>query len=264
MDKKLTTTIEISALAVSYSAVVSVVYEFFFFLGLGTDLSHTPLNPVDFLRGWMEWANTGQYIFFVFLTHLLIRKLESWKTEEEIVASSSSPELTRKIRNSPHRYIIWLGGILLMKFLIVGEIHYQSGIIGIIITSIIIFDWIVDGSPQSSNIFNAKLPLFWFALIFCGLNAFKIGTSVYDARTEPLYVTKISSGKYVEVVRVFDQWSLVRLDKREFAWVFHQSDREIKFSPERHQFIGAYCYFWQEYSSTKPHFCSQYRHLAVQ
>lgn len=263
MDKKLATTIEISALAVSYSAVVSVVYEFFFFLGLGTDLSHTPLSPIDFLRGWMEWTNSCRYFFLGVLTDFLIRKFKSRKSKDEKVASPISSEKTKEIPDSLV-ILIGLGGGTLLLLLIYGELYYSISMFGLMLILVGGIVWIALGSPLRSSLLSPQWSMFWVVIVFCGMNAFNIGKSVYDASSEPLYVTNISNDKDVEVVRVFDQWSLVRLDKRQFAWVFHQSDRVIKFTPERRQFIGAYCYFWQEYSSTKPDFCSKYRHLAVQ
>lgn len=212
----------------------------------------------------MEWTNSCRYFFLGVLTDFLISKFKSWKYGGEAVASSSSPETTKKIPDTPLIFIIGFGAGTLVLLLIYGEIFYAISMIGLMILFIAGIVWIAIRSPLRSSLLSPKWSIFWLVILFCGMNAFNIGKSLYDAASEPIYVTNMSDKKDVELVRVFDQWSLVRLDKREFAWVFHQSDRVIKFTPERRQFIGAYCYFWQEYSSTKPHFCSKYRHLAVQ
>lgn len=264
MEKKSSQIINFSAIAVSFAVVVSGVYEFFYFLGFGTQLSETPLTTIDFLRGWMEWSSTGKYFFLGLCVHLLISRIESWKTEEEIVNATSNPEKTRQTRDAPFRAIAWLSGLLLLGLLIVGEIYYMPAMLGMMVISISLVLWIAKGSPLGPAIASSKWMNLWVILIFCALNAFHLGTDASVANNSHRLTTVLQDSKIeVKVVRVFDQWSLVDLDDGVFGWYYHQSERLIKFVPDRRQFIGVYCYFWQEYDASKPNFCSVYRHLSV-
>lgn len=264
MEKRSSQILNFSAIAVSFAVVVSGVYEFFYFLGFGTQLSETPLTTIDFLRGWMEWSSTGKYFFLGLCVHLLISRIESWKSEEEIVNATSNPARTRQIRDAPFRAIAWLSALLLLVFLVVGEIYYMPAMLGMLIASIALVLWIAKGSPLGPAMASSKWMNLWVILIFCAFNAFHLGTDASLANSSNRLTTVIQDSKTeVKVVRVFDQWSLVDLNDGVFAWYYHQSERIIKFSPDRRQFIGAYCYFWQEFDASKPSFCSAYRHLSV-
>ncbi len=264
MDKSSSQILNYSALAVSFAVVVSGVYEYFYFLGFGTQLSETPLTTIDFLRGWMEWSSTGMYFFLGLCVHLLISRIESWKTEEEIVNGSSNPARTRQIRDAPFRAIGWLSVLLLLGFLLLGEIYYMPAMLGMMVASISLVVWIAKGSPIGPAMASSKWMNLWVILIFCAFNAFHLGTEASQSKSINRPTTVIQDLKTeFKVVRVFDQWSLVELDDGAFGWYFHQSERMIKFVPDRRQFIGVYCYFWQEYEASKPNFCSAYRHLSV-
>ena len=264
MEKNITHILNFSAIAVSFAVVVSGVYEFFYFLGFGTQLSETPLTTIDFLRGWMEWSSTGNYFLLGLSVHLLISRIETWRTEEEIVNATSNPSRTRQIRDAPFRAIAWLSGLLLLVFLLIGEIYYQSAMLGMLVASIALVLWIAKGSPLGPAMANSKWMNLWVILIFCAFNAFHLGTDASLADNSNRLTTVVQDSKTeVKVVRVFDQWSLVHLNDGVFGWYYHQSERMIKFVPDRQQFIGAYCYFWQEFDASKPNFCSTYRHLSV-
>ncbi len=260
---KKTEILEFSALVVTYSVVVSIVYDFFFFIGLGINLSMTPIGPVDFLRGWMEWTSKGMFYFIGLMIHFIVRRIESWKTEEELIKSTSNPEQMKKIREMPLKLIFWIAAALFSVYLIFGEVVYSVAILGIIVAGSFFISWFLSGTTFSETVLHPKWSSLWSVLIFCGVFGFHQGAEVMYQSPESLPLnTSSTSTDGLPVIRLFDQWSLVRLNEKELGWYFHQSDRLIKFTPERRQFIGAYCFYWQQTENSKPGYCNYYRHLA--
>ncbi len=254
--------LEVSALIVAYSVVVSIMYDFFFFIGLGVDLSFTPLGPVDFLRGWMEWTSKGVFFFIGLFIHFVVRRIESWKTEDEIVNATSNPQQARALRDSSAKLIYWSAAFMFAIFLLLGEMVYTLAILAVVLAGAFIVFWFLRGTSFAETLLHPKWSSLWTVLIFCAVFGYLQGAEVMNVSKKYQMTTSVPSMPDVEVVRLFDQWSLVRISEKELGWYFHQSDRLIKFAPERRQFIGAYCFYWQQMENSKPLYCANYRHLA--
>lgn len=50
------TILEAIKLTIPAVVVISVAYEFFYFIGTGWRLSQAPLQTQDFIRGWLVWG----------------------------------------------------------------------------------------------------------------------------------------------------------------------------------------------------------------
>jgi hypothetical protein len=230
--------------------VLSLTYEMFYFFGMGTSLSNTPLNTSDFLRGWLNWY---PYIFgsvtgYIFL-ELTIRRLELWQTEEQIISSSSNPEALRRKRERPYVFGKYLGILFIFLFAILGEKFLYGFCFGLTILVSYFLGWVLQGSPWSiSSSDLKKIFTFLIALIFLAAYSWKKGGDVHkNSETQTVYqVTSEKSTTPQKVIRIFDQWSLVHLNENNYAWVNHQSSTSIQFSADRAKFNGFGCNLWDK------------------
>lgn len=87
---------------------LSIVYDFAFFTMLGTSFSEMPTSISDHIRSSLVWIPTTAIIVFIlFVIELFNRRIEHWKTEEEIIATSPIPKFTKYFRASP-KYLFFI------------------------------------------------------------------------------------------------------------------------------------------------------------
>jgi low affinity Fe/Cu permease len=232
-------------LAAPYVVTSSIGYEFFYFKGLGYQLSSTPLGVADFFRGWLFWlavvlpAFVG---FFVSSTsskplHILPSNLQQ-PTENSTCTykfiyyfSLYSPYLFSGTGITVFIWFLFLGeqvafalqmAILLVFLGILEKMHQWS-------------------MTRVQTVATALTALFLCVCVF----GFERGAAVLDdefraTRQSFVGVTKLDEQE-VDVIRIYDQWSLVRLYPKQYAWINHQSGHSIKFSVSRKRFQGIFC-----------------------
>lgn len=199
---KKTEILEVTALVAAYSVAVSIVYDFFFFMGLGVDLSMTPIGPVDFLRGWMEWTSKGFFYFLGLLLHLIVRRIESWKTEDEIVNATSNPQKFRELRESSIKLIYWCAGVSFSVFLFLGEMVYPFAILGIVIAGCLVIFWFLRETSLAETLLHQKWSSLWSVLIFCAVFGFNQGADVMQPSKKYQMATVMPSNSDASVVNV--------------------------------------------------------------
>jgi hypothetical protein len=230
--------------------VLSLIYEMFYFFGMGTKLSNTPLNTSDFLRGWLNWypyifgSVTGYIIF-----ELVIRRLELWQTEEEIISNSRNPSAVKRFRDSPYVFAKYLGVLSIVLFLLLGEKFLYGFCLGLVFLFPEFLAWISQGAPWFINHSDrSKIMILFSSVIFLAAHAWMKGAMVGSiANTQASY--QLNSEKSTapqKVIRIFDQWSLIHLNENNYAWINNQSSTTIQFSADRAKFNGFGCNLWDK------------------
>jgi hypothetical protein len=238
-------------LTIPIVVVISVAYEFFYFIGMGWRLSQAPLNTQDFIRGWLVWGAvllpllSGSLTTFTFFTATPLdpnNQQPAPKTE----AQARIHELKQRLI----RVIFWgcvaIGATLLLRFIVEGEYRLY-----VLQTSFLFFG--LSGLVRMAFItvipkFDTFLKMMALGLLsFFSLVGFEDGTNVLDGEfrlpnTATLQTTRIS-GVDETVIRVFDQWTLIRQSPRHYAWINHQSGETIEFQAWRKRYQGVRCIF---------------------
>ena len=231
--------------------VISVAYEFFYFLGMGWRLSQAPLHTQDFIRGWLVWgavllpALSGSLTTFTFS---VTNPLEL--NNEQPVSMSEAETLIYELKRCLVRVIFWgffaIGVTLLLRFIVEGEYRLyslQTSVLCLGFSALVRMAFIT-GVPK----FDTFLKMMALGLLsyFC-LVGFEDGTNVLDGEfrlpdTATVQTTRIS-GVNETVIRVFDQWTLIRQSPRHYAWINHQSGETIEFQAWRKRYQGIRCVF---------------------
>jgi hypothetical protein len=233
----------ITKLAVPSVIILSITYEWSYFYGLGIPLSLTPLGTSDFLKGWIRWYPLAfGMLTGVFLIKVLIPRLENWKSEEEIIQSSSNPEATRKARFLPWRLFQYVGLVTLLMPILFGEKYISLGTLGLSFLWVRFIIWLFKGSPWKD--FNLDALLISGLVILSGiLIGFQAGSSVLkNVNNENLITYKShENSQPLRIIRSFEQWTLVSTGAKEFSWVQHESNAMIHFTSRREPFPGLLC-----------------------
>lgn len=96
--------------------IVSVAYDFSFLLALGLSLDDLPSGITEHIRSALAWAPKVAISLILYAAvELFLRRTEGGLSEQEIIASSSKPKLTRKLRRSGD--VVMLLCAIIMAFL---------------------------------------------------------------------------------------------------------------------------------------------------
>ena len=109
--------------------------------------------------------------------------------------------------------------------------------------------WVTEKSPVDHN--RSLIRLLTFSTIFViyfSIKGFSDGKAVLDHQPTIDSQIEIKNKKY-EVIRIFNDWSLFRINLNELGWIHHQSDRTIKVKINRDRFIGVIPYIFKRNSS---------------
>ena len=92
--------------------VVSVAYDYAFFLALGLTLDELPSSLSEHVRSAVIWAPNVSVAFILYaVVELALQRVEGGRTEEELVASSPTPRFTRMFRRSGDA-VVWIGAVI--------------------------------------------------------------------------------------------------------------------------------------------------------
>ena len=230
--------------------IASLTYELNYFWGMGLAINSTPLEVNDLLRSWIEW---GSIFLLASLSYLLfetfLKRAENWQSEDQIINSTNNPEFIRKIREYFWRTIKLFAYLTLLIFLLFGENYLVSAMIGFFALGHSIILWITEKSPVDHNRSLIRLLTFsTFFIIYFSIKGFSDGKDVLD--NKPTIDSQIEiKNKNYEVIRIFNDWSLFRINLNELGWIHHQSDRTIKVKINRDRFIGVIPYIFKQNSS---------------
>lgn len=250
MDEKIETKLK---LITTTMLLGSAVYEFMYFQGVGISISQAPLSLVDFIKGWAEWGTFAFGILFgVFVNELFFGRVEKWRSESEIISASNNPNKMKFIRELPYVLIKYLSYILFGAFLLLGEASVIATSLGIIVIAILFFKWILESSPYEDKFLNKSGVFLVVLIVGLCINGFHKGMMASNYSYKNIEAEmRVENDVVVKVLRIFDQWTLVKTKEETFGWVNNQSNKLIKFHVDRYQFVGLLCYAKKNYEFAK-------------
>ncbi len=110
-----------SALAVlgAVTLGLSVLYDYSYLKALGLNFAEVQTSIADHVRSALVWLPTMLgALAFVVLWELLTRRIEGFRSEDEIIGSSQNPTLLRKIRRGPDKALVVLACIFMLQQLL--------------------------------------------------------------------------------------------------------------------------------------------------
>lgn len=258
--------IQAISLLLSMSFVCSVLYNYSYFYALGLPSHFLPLTLLDYSETTLLWSMPmGAVLAGILFVELVLKRLEGGLTEEELIQSTSNPERTRKLRESPYKFIklivIIFAPIPVLKYLLFGLVtHPIVYYVPILFVSwIMISNWLFGHYRirQRTTIF---FRLFVFAAPLVAMFMFRQGynTALHDL-TNPtmqyIIFTKDTqnNGNQVNVLRTFNQGVLVSSHK-ELVFYNWSDIKEIVAQRKKiksHYFKGIICDWFHYHCSRR-------------
>lgn len=100
----------------------SLFYEWGFLVALGFRFVESPTTLADHLGSWLEWLPwIAITLMSVTLFELLSQRIERGMTEEELIQTSQDPTRTRKLRTGYKTVYKFLGPLILITYLALGD-----------------------------------------------------------------------------------------------------------------------------------------------
>lgn len=82
--------------------ILSIAYDYGFYLGIGVKFSEMPTTLSDHLRSSLNWAPIALIsMFILYIFEMFNQRIEQGMTEEEIIQTSPNPKFTAWFRKSP-------------------------------------------------------------------------------------------------------------------------------------------------------------------
>lgn len=233
-------------LVVPFSISLTLFYETSFFLGADISLKNAPIGVSDLFRGWTIWLTTVIFSLIGFFSGQFSAQRRSFKSsfENSIFANPEAKKtfwMCEKI----------LYGFLTLSFLLFGEkLLFTTILIPFTLSSIRIASSKLTNEKYLINQKNLGYLLTLILIIFYTCNqAFWSGRFATEGEFTSSSKLTFQQEEF-KVVRIFDQWTLVKTSENKFSWIYHQSDRKIDIVSEPSKFIGLipYC---SKYTSIK-------------
>ena len=112
------------ALAVPAGLVISIFYDYGFFSAIGLSFIDTPTSVGDHFRTGVIWFPALVLLFIGYVAvEFQFQRVEKGLTEQEIIDSSPKPERTRRFRAGPYRLIAVFAPIVMLFFLLIGDVQ---------------------------------------------------------------------------------------------------------------------------------------------
>ena len=212
----------------SASVVISFVYDWGFFFALGITFSEAPTAISDHLRGWLIWLPIFVAPALIILAHeLLASRIERGLTEEQIIESSPNPERTRRRRDRPWKFIDGMAVVLLLLWLVFGELFADARFFAFPVVWIVFFRWGFRNprlnARWSTSIQDAVtwMPAAFFVVFFVGVNNAnsEMSEAMPSHRIAWNAVDEEQVGDQVRLLRSFQDWILVRDSDQNVAWI---------------------------------------------
>lgn len=217
---------KVAGIAATAGLLVSITYDWGMLTALGITFADIPTSIGDHLRSGLVWTTylipiaLGALIF-----GLLTRRIEQGMTEDELVASSRTPKLTKFFRRSANVLMIVSLIIAALLFLLFGEVGY--GFLTAIACAFLwqLFgEWVFSSERLSKQISRpTRLTLYLAPAI--GIFAFVLGftgtsSDVRLVRGKAnLYMTEASQPVCVIFSRVFSEGVLVVTCQRSLKYL---------------------------------------------
>lgn len=158
----LDTVVKLSGVAASMALLLSIIYDYGYFKSLDISFFDVPSSLSDHLRSGLIWfpvfffGVAGATIF-----ELITVRIEKGMSEDEIISSSPNPEKTRKFREGPIKLMPWLAGLIILSYILMGDLF----VYGLPIAFCLLWFWIAPWINNHPRIFQRR-PKYIKAIIF--------------------------------------------------------------------------------------------------
>jgi hypothetical protein len=133
---------QLAGIFVIFGFMVSLIYDWGFFHSLGVGYRDIPSSIADHFRTGLIWAPPlfGLFIFYL-AWEFQIQRIEKGLTEEEIVNSSKDPDKTRRFRERPYKFLIWVCVLAVLNYILVGDVASSIPTVAFAILWLVFADW---------------------------------------------------------------------------------------------------------------------------
>jgi hypothetical protein len=227
------------------SLTCSLIYDWGFFHAANLNFQEIPSSISDHLRSSLNWLPTATIAISIFLIlELFLQRVELGMTEEEIIQRSKNPERTRKFRESPKYIIIAMAIIILIGYIMFGELYANDLSFPLVIVWLIFSVWVNNHprikerrSPEIRLMIRWLPPIMIF-LFFMGQNNFE-SILKNTPKTTVYYKSASDEKSEVSILRNLERGILVYEHKRNkiifIGWAFIQ---KIENTHEKKYFRG--------------------------
>ena len=243
-------------LVVAGSVFISVCYDWGFFFALGTSFAQAPTTIADHLQSWLVWLPRASVIVLALLaSEFFLRRMEHGKSNEEIIASSKNPAAVRIFRNGPYVFTLVFCIIIVVRSIAVGEPFPLS----ILLTAFCaVYVWLnlaiwifrhptvkERSSVALRQLFAFVPPVILIAFAWGMEDAYPATPHQYATHRMHMPGTEAiaqETSEEVELLRVFEEWALVRDRNRGIIWIGLDRVGEFEQLTERKPFRGVLCH----------------------
>ena len=214
---------------------ISVIYDLVFFITFGTGFSEMPTTLSDHLRSSLNWIPYAIFIIFAVLVVVMFtRRIEQYKTEEELIQTSSNPKFTARFRGSI-KYIPWvIATSPIIKLLLCLEIQITEWVVYLAAYWILFIQFVFgherirQRTSYEFHIASILIPIF---LIFIAIQGVTDAQEIKKGEGTQ-YVFDVGETQIVgTLARSFDKYFLIwDEDKKEIMLV--SSNEVIQFYPQ--------------------------------
>jgi hypothetical protein len=252
---------KISAVVASLGLIVSVFYDWGFLFALGLSFADAPTTVADHVRSWLVWLpKVATAVLALLIFELFIRRMEKGMTEQEIVESSSNPELIAKIRRGPLILIGASAVVLVVSWILLGPAYLDGMFFGLGICWFIFVGWVFR-HPRVRDRHTAgfRFAVYWgFPILMwifsSGFNDARVAASSTETPQKLHLKTSIGmDGAYnVLILRSFEHWLLVQDKNRSVLWLRTDDVLRIEGAASTTRFQGVLCHFSEIWCGAGP------------
>ncbi len=180
---------QLAGIFVIFGFLVSLIYDWGFFHSLGVGYRDIPSSIADHFRTGLIWAPPllGAFIFYL-AWEFQIQRIEKGLTEEEIVNSSKDPDKTRRFRERPYKFFLWVCVLWVLSYIFVGDVASSIPTVAFAILWLVFADWCY-ATPLIQLRRNERVQLLFKYLPAAAILAYAAG---YSAGTDAAFRHKSS------------------------------------------------------------------------
>lgn len=133
---------QLAGVFVTFGFIVSLIYDWGFLRSLGIEYRHVPSSIADHIRTGLIWFPpfVGGFIFYM-AWEFQVQRIEKGLTEDEIVSGSKDPEKTRKLREGPYKFFVWICILMVLSYILIGDIASSVPTVAFSVLWLIFADW---------------------------------------------------------------------------------------------------------------------------
>src|SRR5207244_2549060 len=130
----------------------SVVWDWAYFGELGMGFADIPTSLADHVRSGLLWLPaTTLMVILAFLNELVTRRIEGWRTETELITTSSHPVFIRRFRNSVPVLFGVLGYTIAALYVLLGDRFRQGLWLALLVIWSHLVWWLTFRPPRSTG-----------------------------------------------------------------------------------------------------------------